>query len=93
MNNNHMLAIIETKLTLDDRKVYARSLQQNEKEASLEGLLSFFNDELETRTRATASIRSSTFHQSKVNLTQRQSTDSSQHQKWKKCWPCEYDDH
>ena len=95
MNNNHMLAIVEKKLTLDDRKVYARNLQKNEQEASLEGLLSFFNDELKARMRATATIRSSsTSQQNKVNLTQRQSGNTSQpHQRWKKCWVCESDDH
>lgn len=97
MNNNHMLAIIEKKLTLDDRKVYARSLQKNGQEASLEGLLSFFNEEMKARMRATASIRSSSIcQQNKVNLTQRQTgnlSTSQPHQRWKKCWVCESDDH
>ncbi|PIK44782.1 hypothetical protein BSL78_18362 [Apostichopus japonicus] len=97
MNNNHVLAIIEKKLTLDDRKVYARSLQKNGQEASLEGLLSFFNEEMKARMRATASIRSSSIcQQNKVNLTQRQTgnlSTSQPHQRWKKCWVCESDDH
>ncbi|XP_077864774.1 uncharacterized protein LOC144350466 [Saccoglossus kowalevskii] len=98
LNNNHMLAIIEMKLTADDRKVWARKLQHNGEEASLEKLLSFLTDEMKTRMRATAPVRSSQ-SQGKVNLSQQQSSDSndnSTRQKsvsWKKCWGCESNDH
>ena len=41
LNNNHMLAVIEQKMTPDDRKVWARYLQQKSEEASLQNLMSF----------------------------------------------------
>lgn len=71
LNNNHMLAIIEMKLTTDDRKVYARNLQQKGEEASLEGLLGFLTDEMKSRMRATALVRTAP-SQGKVNLGQTQ---------------------
>ncbi|KAJ8051027.1 hypothetical protein HOLleu_04444 [Holothuria leucospilota] len=46
MNNNHMLAIIEQKMTPDDRKVWTRHLQQTSEEASLKNLLNFVTDEM-----------------------------------------------
>ncbi|KAJ8042506.1 hypothetical protein HOLleu_13575 [Holothuria leucospilota] len=45
-DNNHMLAIIEQKMTPDDRKVWTRHLQQKSEEASLKNLLNFVTDEM-----------------------------------------------
>ena len=38
MNNNHMLALIEQKMSSDDRKVWARDLEREKKEATLENI-------------------------------------------------------
>ncbi|XP_014674289.1 PREDICTED: uncharacterized protein LOC106814488, partial [Priapulus caudatus] len=96
LNNNHMLAIIEMKLTADDRKVYARHLQQKKEEASLQGLLSFLTEEMKARMRATAPVRNNP-PQGKVNLTQQRGSApgsySNRSVPWKKCWGCESNDH
>ena len=57
MNNNHVLAMIEQKLHIIDRKVWFRYLEG--KEASLEGLLVWMECEMKTRMRASAPIRTS----------------------------------
>ncbi|XP_014672985.1 PREDICTED: uncharacterized protein LOC106813368, partial [Priapulus caudatus] len=96
LNNNHMLAIIEMKLTADDRKVYARHLQQKKEEASLQGLLSFLTEEMKARMRATAPVRNNP-PQGKVNLTQQRGSAPGSYPNrsvpWKKCWGCESNDH
>jgi hypothetical protein len=38
MNNNHMLALIEQKMSSDDRKVWAGDLEREKKEATLENI-------------------------------------------------------
>ena len=92
MNNNHMLALIEKKMTPDDRKVFTRMLQQNREEASLRGLLKFLEDETKTRRRTSASIRSTsiTSQTARVHVTKGQPAITG---KWKKCWGCETDSH
>ncbi|XP_033115373.1 uncharacterized protein LOC117115613 [Anneissia japonica] len=97
MNNNHMLAIIEMKLTVEDRKVYSRILQQKGEEASLVGLLSFLEVEMKTRIRATASVRSSsTQSHAKVNIGNQRFSPATNNQRsssWKRCWGCDSIDH
>ncbi|XP_033646409.1 uncharacterized protein LOC117305639 [Asterias rubens] len=92
MNNNHMLAMIEKKLTPEDRKVYARIEQQSSEQANLEGLLKFLENETKTRRRVSASIRSmnTTPQQARVYLTEGRPTTSV---RWKRCWGCETDSH
>ncbi|CAB4029838.1 PREDICTED: uncharacterized protein LOC107337338 [Paramuricea clavata] len=41
MDNNHMLSLIEQKMCVEDRKIWARELERNEKPASLQGLIAW----------------------------------------------------
>ena len=41
MNNNYMIALIEQKMSNDDRKVWARDLERDKKKAILENILSW----------------------------------------------------
>ena len=57
MNNNHMLALIEQKMSSDDRKVWARDLERGKKEATLENILNWMTTEMKSRMRASAPLR------------------------------------
>ena len=58
MNNNHMLAIVEQKMCSSDRKVWARHIESEKKEAILENLMTWLTVEMKSRIRAVAPIRS-----------------------------------
>ena len=58
MDNNHMLALIEQRTCTDDRKVWARRLENSAKEATLAQLIAWMNTEIKSRMRATAPLRS-----------------------------------
>ena len=58
MDNNHMIAIIEQKLHMNDRKIWSRHLESSGKEATLENLITWMTTEMKTRMRATAPLRS-----------------------------------
>ncbi|XP_028416265.1 uncharacterized protein LOC114540191 [Dendronephthya gigantea] len=58
MNNNHMLAIIEQKMCVDDRKMWARDLEREKKEATLENIMSWMTTEMKSRMRSSAPVRS-----------------------------------
>ncbi len=58
MDNNHMIAMIEQKLHVNDRKIWARHLESSKKEATLESLIAWMTTEMKTRMRATAPLRS-----------------------------------
>ena len=58
MDNNHMIAMIEQKLHVNDRKIWARHLESSKKEATLENLIAWMTTEMKTRMRATAPLRS-----------------------------------
>lgn len=58
MDNNHMLALIEQRMCTDDRKVWARHLENSGKEATLAQLIVWMNTEMKSRMRATAALRS-----------------------------------
>ena len=58
MDNNHMLALIEQRMCTDDRKVWARHLENSGKEATLAQLIGWMNTEMKSRIRATAPLRS-----------------------------------
>ena len=58
MDNNHMLAFIEQRMCTDDRKVWARHLENSGKEATLAQLIAWMNTEMKSRMRATAALRS-----------------------------------
>ena len=49
MNNNHMLAIIEQKMCSSDRKVGARQIESEKKEATLENLMTWLTVEMKSR--------------------------------------------
>ncbi|CAB4032034.1 E3 ubiquitin- ligase UBR7, partial [Paramuricea clavata] len=57
MDNNHMLSVIEQKMCVEDRKIWARELERNEKPASLQGLIAWMETEMKSRMRATAPLR------------------------------------
>ena len=57
MDNNHMLSMIEQKMSADDRKVWARELEREGKPATLHALMSWMAGEMKSRMRATAPIR------------------------------------
>ena len=59
MDNNHMLALIEQRMCTDDRKVWARHLESDGKEATLAQLITWMNAEMKSRVRATAPLISS----------------------------------
>ena len=58
MDSNHMLALIEQRMCTDDRKVWARHLENSAKEATLAQLIAWMNTEMKSRMRATAPLRS-----------------------------------
>lgn len=57
MDNSHMLSIIEQKMCADDRKVWSRELERDEKKATLQGLIDWMTVEMKSRMRATAPLR------------------------------------
>ena len=58
MDNNHMLAIIEQRMCVDNRKVWVRHLEYRGGEATLVQLIAWMNTEMKSRMRATAPLRS-----------------------------------
>ena len=58
MENSHMLAIIEQKMSADDRKVWSRDLERSKQPATLLGLMTWMSAEMKSRMRATAPLRS-----------------------------------
>ena len=66
MNNNHMLALIEQKMSSDDRKVWARDLERDKKEATLENILNWMTTEMNSRVRASVPLRNQ--GRSKLNV-------------------------
>ena len=57
MDNSHMLAIIEQKMSADDRKVWSRDLEKSKQPATLLGLMTWMSAEMKSRMRATAPLR------------------------------------
>ena len=86
MNNNHMLAIIEQKMFLDDCKVWSHYLESTKSEATLDTLMYWMTCEMKSRMRATAPLRS---FWPKVNLV----TEGGGNQMRHKCWYCKTSEH
>ena len=85
MDNSHMLSIIEQKMCADDRKVWSRDLERENKPATLHGLMSWMTIEMKSRMRATAPVRtSSSSNRRTVNHVQVDGENKSRH----KCWFC-----
>ena len=89
MNNNHMLALIERKLCLDDRKLWSRELERNKSEATLENLIVWMTTEMKSRMRSAAPVRSSNQKSAVHHI----SVESSKKQIKFKCWLCKCNDH
>lgn len=93
MDNNHMLAVIEQKLTIDDRKVWARELEHKSQAATFENLLTWLMVEMKARMRATAQIRHSGGKLPVNQVSVEGDVDSNSYAKNFKCWMCKCDDH
>ena len=87
MNNNHMLALIEQKMSSDDRKVWARDLERDKKEATLENIMTWMTTEMKSRMRATAPLRNQ--GKSKWNVNHLGYDEYERH----KCWLCKTSTH
>ena len=89
INNSNMLAMIERKMSADDRKVWFRQ-QEERGVVTLRDLLDWMNKEMKARMRATAPLRNESRHSTVGHLTQetekRPDTDH-------RCWICKTNDH
>ena len=90
MNNNHMLALIEQKMPSDDRKVWARDLERDKKEATLENIMSWMTTEMKSRMRASAPLRVSTPLRSQAKS--KWNINHLGHERHK-CWLCKTSTH
>ena len=52
MDNNHILSLIEQKMCVEDRKIWAREVEREKSLASLQGLMSWMETEMKSRMRA-----------------------------------------
>ena len=88
MDNSHMLSIIEQKMCADDRKIWARYLEQEKKVPTLQALMLWMTVEMKSRMRATAPIRSVFVHKrttvSHVTTENNNNNMPMRH----KCWLC-----
>lgn len=90
MDNNHMIAIIEQKMCNDDRKIWARHVEREKIEATLENIIEWMTSEMKSRMRATAPLRN--IQQPLRAKVYQFSTEQQQKQK-SKCWLCPSSDH
>eukprot|EP00057_Strongylocentrotus_purpuratus_P004826 XP_003729535.1 PREDICTED: uncharacterized protein LOC100892047 [Strongylocentrotus purpuratus] len=94
MNNSHMLSLIERKLTNEDRKIWLRQ----QKSPTLKCLMEWLSQELQTRIRATASIREGRSDSKPRqgafihHLTQEDKGNEGRKPDFK-CWLCKSNDH
>ncbi|KAG1650686.1 hypothetical protein GQR58_027818 [Nymphon striatum] len=103
MDNNHMLAIIEQKMVLDDRKVWARNLEKDGTSATLDNLLQWMTSEMKCRMRATASVRNTGYkgntgysgYKSSTGYTTKCSVNliGADNVRPYRCWICQSNDH
>lgn len=90
MDNNHMLALIEHIMCTDDRKVWARHLESNGKEATLGQMITWMNTEMKSRVRATAPLRNVGHHpRHPVNHVIPQDNRPPISSSSPKCWICQ----
>ncbi|XP_041467150.1 uncharacterized protein LOC121417494 [Lytechinus variegatus] len=90
MDNNHMISLIERKLSSDDRKLWLRFIDRERTDASLHALLYWMELELKTRIRASAPLRDS--RSSTIGHIS-QDDGSNERKPDFKCWLCETSDH
>ena len=90
MDNNHMIAIIEQKMCSDDRRIWARHLEGEKIEATLNNLMKWMTTEMKSRMRAAAPLRNNQhWPKGKVNH-----LSAAEKDKLKiKCWICPSSDH
>eukprot|EP00057_Strongylocentrotus_purpuratus_P011425 XP_011665899.1 PREDICTED: uncharacterized protein LOC105439066 [Strongylocentrotus purpuratus] len=94
MNNSHMLSLIERKLTNEDRKIWLRQ----QKSPTFKCLMEWLSQELQTRIRATASIREGRSDSKPRqgafihHLTQEDKGNEGRKPDFK-CWLCKSNDH
>ena len=89
MDNSHMLSIIEQKMCVDDRKVWARDLEREKKPATLHALISWMTLEIKSRMWATAPIRVGPPHRRHINHVRADGDNPPRH----KCWICKTSAH
>ena len=89
MDNSHMLSIIEQKMCVDDRKVWARDLEREKKPATLHALMSWMTVEMKSRMRATAPIRVGPTQRRHINHVRADDNNPPRH----KCWMCKTSAH
>ena len=87
MNNNHILVLIEQKMSSDDRKVWARDLEREQKEATLENIMKWMTTEMKSRMRASAPLRNQGRTRWNVNH-----VGHEEHERHK-CWLCKTSTH
>ena len=56
-DNSHMLALVERKMSPDDRKVWFRYIEAQKEEASFHLMLTWMDSEMKTRLRSSAPLR------------------------------------
>ena len=92
MKNNHMLAIIEQKMCSIDKKVWARHIESEKKEATLENLMTWLTVEMKSRIRAVAPIRSN-FAGTNKNSVSHFAVAENRKGSFFKCWLCKSSTH
>ena len=90
MDNNHMLAIIEQRMCVDDRKVWSRHLERDCQQATLENLVACMTTEMKSRMRATAPMRNTSQQQLSTTVGHIFSNKPSNPHK---CWICQNSSH
>ena len=91
MDNNHMLALIEQRMCNDDRKVWARHLENSRQEATLAQLITWMTTEMKSRMRATAPLRSVT-QPPKLPVSHVGAAETSTPRAYR-CWFCQNSNH
>ena len=91
MDNNHMLALIEQRMCNDDRKVWARHLENSRQEATLAQLITWMTTEMKSRMRATAPLRSVT-QPPKLPVSHVGGTETKAPRVYR-CWFCQNSNH
>jgi hypothetical protein len=82
-----MLALIEQKMSSDDRKVWARDLEREKKEATLENIMKWMTTEMKSRIRASAPLRNQ--GRTRWNVNNVGYEEHERHQ----CWLCKTSTH
>ena len=93
MDNNHMLALIEQRMCIDDRKVWSRHLERECQQATLENLMAWMTAEMKSRMRATASLRNGNQQQPPRSIVSHISSNSGRPSSSHKCWICQTSSH